>query len=81
MQIAPFDDAYAWNNDSTGYINHMGDRVTLNDWKGSITQESASAVVKLDNISCERDFFAILRILQTNSIQDGGVAYQTFGFE
>jgi len=52
MQIAPFDAAWAWNNDSSGYIPHAGsDMLTLNDWKGSITQESASAVYKLDNVS------------------------------
>lgn len=51
MQVAPFDTGYLWNNGSTGYINHQPDRVALNDWKGSITQESASAVVRLDNVS------------------------------
>jgi len=53
MQVAPFDAAWAWKNDSTAYINHIGDRLTLNDWKGSITQESASAVTRLDNTSYE----------------------------
>merc|ERR1712072_544939 len=44
VQIAPFDPEYLWHNvTGEGYDIHY-DNCSLNDWKGSITQESASGV-------------------------------------
>jgi hypothetical protein len=49
---APFDTGYLWANDTNGMSIVNPARTLLNDWKGSITQEAASAVTVLDNTSC-----------------------------
>jgi len=51
LQIAPFDPNYRWLNDSSGMTIYDADLTTLNQWSGSINQESVSAVTKLDNVS------------------------------
>jgi len=55
VQIAPFDEGWAWDK-VNGYVNHRPDNneTVLNDWPGNISQESASAVTRMNNISYNR---------------------------
>ncbi|GAA97917.1 hypothetical protein E5Q_04597 [Mixia osmundae IAM 14324] len=79
MSVAPFDAAYNWNNVTDLLIvNTTG--TELNKYKGSITQESASAVTLLDAVSYNGVKYQSFGVeYQPGSTADSGISWTVGG--